>query len=126
MKFKDGKYLNTCGFNLCGCEFYGRLNQIYCSPKCKQAQNNRKSSMVNKVTKGADTKIRKAVRILMKIFKKDQNGRFVISAVDLASMSFPFDLPTLLIKDDRCSRSMHSFGSYCFYRHEEFFIFYKI
>ncbi len=84
MQFKDGKYWHFCGFSLCGSEFYGRLNQIYCSQACKQAHNNRKTSRVNKATKGADLKIRKAVRILMDIFKPDQYGRFIVSAVDLA------------------------------------------
>ena len=126
MRYKDGKYLNECGFDLCGCKFYGRLNQIYCSPSCKQAHNNRKTSRVNKATKGADLKIKKAVRILMDIFEPDQYGRFIVSAVNLASRAFPFDLPTLTIKDDRYNGNMYSFGSYCFYQKNGNFIFYKI
>ena len=99
--YKNGRHFNLCGFDLCGCKFYGRLNQLYCSAECKQAHNNRKTSRVNKATKGADLKIKKAVRILMDIFIPDQYGRFIVSAVDLASRAFPFDLPTLTIKDDR-------------------------
>lgn len=126
MEYKDGKYLHVCGFDLCGCKFYGRLNQLYCSPECKQAHNNRKTSRVNIATKGADLKIKKAVRILMDIFKPDRNGRFIVSAVDLASRAFPFDLPTITIKDDRYNGKMFGFGSFCFYQQNGNFIFYQI
>ena len=126
MKYKDGKYFHECGFDLCDCEFYGRLNQIYCSPECKQAHNNRKASKINKATNGSDLKIKKAVRILLEIFKPDQFGRFAVSSVELASRAFPFDLPTITIKDDRYNGHMYSFGSFCFYKKDGYFIFYKI
>lgn len=125
MFFKDGKYLHTCGFDLCGIEFYGRLNQIFCSPKCKQAYNNRKTSRVNRLANGADTKIRKAIRIMMRLFKPDEEGKMVISMVVLAYNAFPFDLPTTLIKDDRYSGQLYNFGLFSFYRDGENFIFYK-
>lgn len=126
MVYKEGKYLHVCGFDLCGCKFYGRLNQIYCSPECKQAYNNRKTSRVNKATKGVDLKIKKAVRIIMGLFKPDRDGKFVIHYVQLASLAFPFDLPTIKFKDDRYNGEMHSFGSFCFYKQDDNFIFYKI
>jgi hypothetical protein len=126
MLYKDGKYLNVCGFKLCGIDFYGRLNQVYCSPECKQAQNNRKTSLVNKAANGDDMKIRKAVRILMGLFKPDNEGKFVIHQVQLASMAFPFDLPTITIKDDHYNGKMFGFGSFCFYQQDGNFIFYKI
>lgn len=126
MKYLDGKYLHVCGFDLCGCSFYGRQNQIYCSTQFKQAHNNRKASIINKATKGTDLKIKRAVRILLGLFKADKEGKFVINQVDLISKSFPFDLPTLKIKDDRYNGVMHSFGSFCFYQEGGNFIFYKI
>ena len=126
MKYKGGKYLHVCGFNLCGSDFYGRFNQVYCSPECKQAQNNRKTSLVNKAANGDDMKIRKAVRILMGLFKPDNEGKFIIHQVQLASMAFPFDLPTNTLKDDRYNGKMYSFGSFCFYQQDGNFIFYKI
>ena len=126
MRYKDGQYLHVCGFNLCGCDFYGRLNQVYCSPECKQAHNNRKTSLVSKATKGADLKIKKAVRITMDLFVADKDGKFRVSAVVLASRAFPFDLPTLMIKDDRHNGKMQSFGAFCFYQQDGDFIFYKI
>jgi hypothetical protein len=125
MKYKDGKYLKVCGFVLCGIEFYGRLNQIFCSPQCKQAHNNRKTSRVNRLANGADTKIRKAIRIMMRLFKPDEEGKMVISMVVLAYNAFPFDLPTTLIKDDRYSGQLYNFGLFSFYRDGENFIFYK-
>ncbi len=124
--YKNGRHFNLCGFDLCREEFYGRLNKLYCSSECKQAHNNRKTSRVNKATKGADLKIKKAVRIIMGIFKPDEYGRLTVSAVDLASRAFPFDLPTLTIKDDRYNGNMYSFGSYCFYQKDGNFIFYQI
>ena len=126
MKYKGGKYLHVCGFNLCGSDFYGRLNQVSCSPECKQAQNNRKTSLVNKAANGDDMKIRKAVRILMGLFKPDNEGKFIIHQVQLASMAFPFDLPTITIKDDHYNGKMFGFGSFCFYQQDGNFIFYKI
>ncbi len=126
MKYKGGKYLHVCGFNLCSSDFYGRLNQVYCSPECKQAQNNRKTSLVNKAANGDDMKIRKAVRILMGLFKPDNEGKFIIHQVQLASMAFPFDLPTITIKDDHYNGKMFGFGSFCFYQQDGNFIFYKI
>lgn len=126
MEYKDGKFSHVCGFDLCCCEFYGRFNQVYCSPECKQAHNNRKTSLVNKAANGADLKIKKAVRIIMGLFKPDQDGKFVIHQVQLASLAFPFDLPTLAIKDDRHNEVMNSFGSFCFYQQDGNFIFYKI
>ena len=126
MRYKDGQYLHVCGFNLCGCDFYGRLNQVYCSPECKQAHNNRKTSLVSKAAKGADLKIKKAVRITMDLFVADKDGKFRVSAVVLASRAFPFDLPTLMIKDDRHNGKMQSFGAFCFYQQDGDFIFYKI
>ncbi len=126
MRYKDGQYLHVCGFNLCGCDFYGRLNQVYCSPECKQAHNNRKTSLVSKATKGADLKIKKAVRITMDLFVADKDGKFMVSMVDLASRAFPFDLPTITIKDDRYNGKMFGFGSFCFYQKDGYFIFYKI
>ena len=126
MKYKDGKFLHVCGFDLCCCEFYGRFNQVYCSLECKQAHNNRKTSLVNKAANGADLKIKKAVRIIIGLFKPDHDGKFVIHQVQLASLAFPFDLPTLAIKDDRYNGKMHSFGSYCFYQQDGNLIFYKI
>lgn len=126
MEYKDGKYWHECGFDLCGCEFYGRLNQIYCSPACKQAHNNRKTSKVNQAAKGEDLKIRKAIRIIMDLFKADKEGKFIISTVDLVSKAFPFDLPTVQLKDDRYNGTMSAFGSFCFYQQDGNFIFYKI
>ena len=126
MKYKDGQYLHVCGFDLCGCEFYGRFNQVYCCPECKQAHNNRKTSLVNKAANGADLKIKKAVRIIMGLFKPDHEGKFVIHQVQLASLAFPFDLPTIAVKDDRYKGMLSCFGSYCFYKKEDNFIFYKI
>jgi hypothetical protein len=126
MIYKDGKYLQVCGFKLCGNDFYGRLNQVYCSAECKQAHNNRKTSLVSKAAKGSDLKIKKAVRIIMGLFKPDREGKFVINQVQLASLAFPFDLPTLAIKDDRYNGKLHSFGSFCFYQQDGNFIFYKI
>jgi hypothetical protein len=126
MEFIDGKYLLVCGFDLCDREFYGRQNQVYCCTKCKQAFNNRKTSKVNKAANGADLKIRKAIRILLEIFKPDKEGKCVIHRVDLISMAFPFDLPTNPIKDDRYNGTMHSFGSFCFYQQGGNFIFYLI
>jgi hypothetical protein len=126
MKNKDGKYLKVCGFDLCGKDFFGRLNRDYCAPKCKKLQNNGKTKLVNQEAKGSDLKIRKAIRILIDIFKPDKDGKFIINWVDLDSKSFPFDLPTIKIKDDRYNGTMSGVGSYCFYREEENFIFYKI
>ena len=126
MEYKDGKYWHECGFDLCGCEFYGRLNQIYCSPACKQAHNNRKTSKVNQAANGADLKIKKAVRIIMGLFKPDRDGKFVVHQVQLASLAFPFDLPTITVKDDRYNGKMFGFGSFCFYKQDDNFIFYKI
>jgi len=126
MEYKDGKYWHECGFVLCGCEFYGRLNQIYCSPACKQAHNNRKTSKVSKAAKGEDLKIRKAIRIIMDLFKADKEGKFIISTVELVSKAFPFDLPTVQLKDDRYNGTMSAFGSFCFYKKEGHYIFYKI
>jgi hypothetical protein len=126
MKYVDGQYLLICGFDLCGCEFFGRQNQVYCSPKCKQAFNNRKARIINKATKGTELKIKKAVRILLGVFRADREGKFVISKVELITRSFPFDLPTSRIKDDRYNGIMHSIGSFCFYEQDGNFIFYKI
>ncbi len=126
MEYLDGKYLHVCGFELCGRSFYGRQNQVYCTTQCKQAYNNRKSSAINKATKGSDLKIKKAVRILLSIFRADKEGKFVINQVDLISKAFPFDLPTLKIKDDRYNGVMYSFGSFCFYQEGGNYIFYKI
>jgi hypothetical protein len=126
MLYKEGKYLNVCGFKLCGIDFYGRLNQLYCASACKQAHNNSKSSMVRKLANGADLKIRKATRISMDLFKPDNEGKSTIHKVDLISKAFPFDLPTTKIKDDRYDGVMFCFGSFCFYQKGEYFIFYKI
>jgi hypothetical protein len=126
MLYKDGKYLNVCGFKLCGIDFYGRLNQLYCASKCKQAHNNSKSSMVRKLANGSDLKIKKAIRIIMGFFKPDNEGKSIIHQVDLISRAFPFDLPTNNIKDDRYDGEMSSIGSFCFYKKEEYYIFYKI
>jgi hypothetical protein len=77
-------------------------------------------------TKGTELKIKKAVRILLGVFKADKDGKFVISKVELISKAFPFDLPTIEIKDDRFNGTMYSIGSYCFYQKDGNFIFYKI
>lgn len=126
MIYKDGQYLHVCGFILCGRDFYGRSNKVYCSQKCKQAHNGRKTSLVNKATNGADLKIKKAVRITMDLFVADKDGKFMVSMVDLASRAFPFDLPTVIIKDDRYNGKMFAFGSFCFYQKDGYFVFYKI
>jgi hypothetical protein len=126
MIYKKGKYLNVCGFYLCGIDFYGRANKLYCSQECKQAHNNRKTSKVSKAAKGEDLKIRKAIRILLDLFKADKEGKFIISTVDLVSKAFPFDLPTIIVKDDRYNGTMSAFGSFCFYKKEGHYIFYKI
>jgi len=62
----------------------------------------------------------------MGLFKPDRDGKFVIHYVQLASLAFPFDLPTIKFKDDRYNGEMHSFGSFCFYKQDDNFIFYKI
>jgi hypothetical protein len=126
MEYKVGRYLNVCKYTKCGKDFYGRSNRHYCTPKCKKLQNNGKTKLVNQEAKGSDLKIRKAIRILIDIFKPDKDGKFIINWVDLDSKSFPFDLPTIKIKDDRYNGTMSGVGSYCFYREEENFIFYKI
>jgi hypothetical protein len=126
MLYKEGKYLNVCGFKLCGVDFYGRMNQVYCSSVCKQAQNNLRSSLVRKAANGEDFKIKKAIRILLDLFKPDNEGKSIIHQVDLISRAFPFDLPTNKIKDDRYDGVMYCFGSFCFYKKEEYYIFYKI
>ena len=125
MEYKVGKYLNVCKLIKCGNDFFGRSNRHYCTPKCKKLQNNGKTKLVNQEAKGSDQKIRKAIRILIDIFKPDKDGKFIINWVDLDSKSFPFDLPTIKIKDDRYNGTMSGVGSYCFYREEENFIFYK-
>lgn len=126
MEYKNGEYKHACKFNLCNREFYGRLNKAYCSLACKKAYNNRKSSIINNATKGYNLSIRLANQILMKIFKSDNEGKFVISKLKLKSYKFPFDLPTTLIKDDRHDGRLNCFGSYSFYQKGEDFIFYKI
>jgi hypothetical protein len=126
MIFRNGKYSRNCDFDLCGRFFFGRLNKKYCSSQCKQAHNNRKASIVNKETNGADLKIKKATRILIENFELDENGKFKIHQDELVSLGFPFDLPTTRIKDDRYNGTMFCFGSYSFYRQYEYFIFYKI
>ena len=126
MIYKKGKYLNVCGFYLCGIDFYGRANKLYCSQECKQAHNNRKASNVSKAAKGEDLKIRKAISILLDLFNADKEGKFIISTVDLVSKAFPFDLPTGKVKDDRHNEVMNSIGSFCFYQQDGNYIFYKI
>lgn len=126
MIYKNGKYLHVCGFELCNSEFYGRRNQVYCTTVCKQSLNNIKASLVTKAAKGADLKIKKAVRIIMGLFKPDRDGKFVIHQVQLVSLAFPFDLPTITVKDDRYNGKMFGFGSFCFYKQDDNFIFYKI
>jgi hypothetical protein len=126
MKYKEGKYLHVCRRKYCGVEFYGRLNKVYCSDLCKQVHNNNKASIISKAANGADLKIKKAIRIIMEFFKPDQEGKSIIHQVDLISRAFPFDLPTNKIKDDRYDGIMSSIGSFCFYKKEEYYIFYKI
>jgi hypothetical protein len=126
MIYKDGQYLHVCGFILCGRDFYGRSNKVYCSQKCKQAHNGRKTSLVIKAANGADLKIKKAVRIILDLFEADREGKFVIHQVQLASLAFPFDLPTVKIKDDRYNGTLFGFGSFCFYQKDGYFVFYKI
>lgn len=126
MKFKNGQYLKICSFDLCQCEFYGRLNQLYCSGSCKNAHNNQRSREVKKMALGSDLKINKAVRILLELFSPDIEGKCVLNKMTLIERSFPFDLPTFLIKDDRCHYTLNCFGVFCFHRHGDDFIFYKI
>ena len=126
MIYKKGKYLNVCGFYLCGIDFYGRANKLYCSQECKQAHNNRKASNVSKAAKGEDLKIRKAIRIILDLFEAVKEDRLTVSTVDLVSRAFPFDLPTISIKDDRYNGMMNGFGSFCFYEQGSNYIFYKI
>lgn len=126
MEYKKGEYLHVCRFNLCKNEFYGRLNKVYCSTRCKTAQNNRIARLINNDSKNYCLKIKKALQIIRKIFKPDNDGKFVINRLKLKSYKFPFDLPTTLTKDDRHIGTLNSFGSYSFYQKEENFIFYKI
>ncbi len=62
---------------------------------------------------------------MMKLFKPDEEGKMVISMVELACNAFPFDLPTTPYKDDRFREVLNSFGAFCFYRKGEDFVFYK-
>ena len=126
MMYKNGEYLHVCGFDLCRNDFYGRSNKVYCTTVCKRANASFRTSLINKAAKGADLKIKKAVRILLDLYKPDKEGKSTIHQVELASKAFPFDLPTVKIRDDRYNGIMFGFGSFCFYQKDGYFIFYKI
>jgi hypothetical protein len=106
--------------------FYGSLKKKYCCDKCKQRANSLKVSIINKALKQDDVKIKKAVRILLKIFKPSDKGFFSVHENKLIELSFPFDVPTNKIKINAYDGEMNSFGIFCFDRRGPYFVFYKL
>jgi hypothetical protein len=127
LKYRDdGLYEHVCAFHLCEKVFYGSLKKKYCCDKCKQRANSLKVSIINKALKQDDVKIKKAVRILLKIFKPSDEGFFSVHENKLIELSFPFDVPTNKIKINAYDGEMNSFGIFCFDRRGPYFVFYKL
>jgi hypothetical protein len=116
IKYIKGKYYKPCAFKYCEEEAIGRIDKKFCSDACKNAFNNAKSSRVNKLAYGLDLKIKKANRILLKLFVPDENGCFCIMVDRLIQKAFPFDLPTRKYSDDRFRGDWECFGAYAFKR----------
>ncbi len=125
-QFIKGKYQMKCGFELCQEMAIGRIDKVFCSIQCKNAHNNTITAKVNKLTKGYDTKLKRANKILMSIYKENEKGYFNVKEIVLSNYNFPFDLPTLPIKDDRFIPTLNSFGSYAFCKVKDFYIFIKV
>lgn len=114
VKYIKGKYHKPCAFMYCDEEAIGRIDKKFCSDACKNAFNNAKTSKVNKLMLGLDLKIKKANRILFKIFKPNVDGCFSIRVDLLIQKTFPFDLPTTKYTDDRFTGEWECFGTYAF------------
>ncbi len=125
-KYIKGKYYKTCAFSLCNEIAVGRKDKLFCSNQCKNAHNNAITSEVNKHTKGYDTKLKRANRILLSIYQENEKGYFAVKQITLSNENFPFDLPTVQIKDDRFSSVFYSFGSYAFCKVKDSYIFIKV
>jgi hypothetical protein len=124
--YYKGKYIKRCAFEPCGVEFEGPLNRIYCGDTCKERQKAWNRKKIAKDADGDDLKIRKAIRILDKLYKPNIRGISKIPTVTLISEAFPFDLPTKKVKIDVYDGEMNCFGVYCFVIKGEYFLFYKI
>ena len=123
---EDGFYEHKCAFQLCERVFYGSLKKKYCCDKCKQRANSLKVSMVNDALKMDGIKIKKAVRILLEIFKPDERGFFLVNENKLIDLGFPFDVPTTKIKIHVYNGEMNCFGQFCFDTRDNKYLFYKL
>jgi hypothetical protein len=127
IKYNNGKYHKKCLFDLCTEDAVGRIDKRFCSAKCKNAYHNLKNAEVRKKTKGYDTKLLRANRILMRMYKVNHSsGAFVTTQIELSKNNFPFDLPTTPMKDDRYTYEFHNFGSFAFYKEKDKYLFIKV
>ena len=127
IKWIDGKYHKTCAFSLCNEIAVGRKDKLFCSDQCKNAFHNAISSKVNKLSKGLPAKVNRANRILMRIYKENQSsGGYVVNQITLSKYHFPFDVPTIDVKDDNYKYVFKSFGSFAFYKGNDQYLFIKV
>jgi hypothetical protein len=124
-RYFKGKYIKNCAFKPCGVEFAGPLNRKYCGDTCKERQKTWNRKKIAQGADGDDLKIKKAVRIIDKLYKPNNHGFTKIPTVTLIAEAFPFDLPTKKVKIDGYRGEMNGFGVYCFAPEDEYFLFYK-
>ena len=124
-RYESGKYIRNCAFLPCSIEFAGPLNRKYCGDTCKERQKAVNRKMVSLAADGDDLKIKKAIRIIQKIYKPNIRGWFKVDVIKLIVEAFPFDLPTKKVKIDIYDGELECFGMFAFYKKDEFFYFYK-
>ncbi|MCH8902426.1 MAG: hypothetical protein IIA45_00695 [Bacteroidetes bacterium] len=100
------EYLKTC--KECQEEFSGRLNQIFCTSKCKSQYNNRFSRIERNATKDIDKILHVNRNILLSFYEKDPDAK--ISKRALVDHGFNFKFVT------HSEQDLH--GAFCEYCYE--------
>ena len=123
--YANGKYFKRCAFEPCGNIFPGPLNKLYCSDTCRERQKAVNRKKVSLAADGDDLRIKKATRIIQKLYKPNFHGWFKVHEIKLIGEGFPFDLPTKKVKIDIYDGELECFGMFAFCKKGEFFYFYK-
>ena len=76
----------------CNAEFQGRLNQLFCTSKCKSQYNNRFARIERNATKGIDYILHNNRQILLALHHKDPD--MITSEQELEEKGYDFQYQT--------------------------------
>ena len=93
-----GRHFNTCP--VCGEDFWGRKNRIYCDDPCRHFKNNRAAEEREKSTKDEIQSYKRAYKALSQLYKEHGEEWFNAKKLNQPDLNKQHPKESLLRKQD--------------------------